>query len=307
MGIKKLNLFLKDFSYDMLSQFDNYHQLLQLEIDGGEKIIVAIDTNLFYYKYIKSDLKNPFEGFLNQVTRMKKFGIVPLYIIDGKSIPEKKEIVEKRKKSRRNEFINYTDLKCFFDTLNIDYIHSNVESDLFIGNMYKKGEIDYCLTDDLDIMLYGCDKILSIKNNKIYFYNINTILKNLQMSRDNFLYMCICMGCDYNNKLFKTNPNILYKIFVEYETIEEIISVCFSKLKSNICSIDDIKTILYTSYKIFTSPTFSNTEHKYALKQNKFIYMSFLEKKFVELNNDMINEIPLWKKKNFIYYNNILV
>ena len=215
MGIKNLNFFLNKNASESIKIYASYKSLINNnKKNKNPKIIIAIDMNLYYYKFIKSNLNNPYHGFLLQINRMLEHGVTPIYIMDGKSPKEKQVLVKKRRRSERNEFIDYENIKLFFNMLNISYLHPNIETDQCIGYLYKRNMISYCLTDDFDILLYGCSQFISIKKGRLLLYDKNLILEKIKLSEDMFLYFCICLGCDYNNKLYNISTDNLYEKFL---------------------------------------------------------------------------------------------
>lgn len=295
MGIKNLNKLL--IENDLIQNYPSLHHFTQSE---NKKITIAIDTNLYYYKYLKSSLQNPFYGFLIQIKNLRKNNIVPIYILDGKSPVEKTYLIEKRKKNN-NVYIPYKDIKYFFDLLHIQYIHSNIESDKLIGILYDQKTIDYCLTDDLDILLYKCENIISIKKGKVYKYNLTYILQKLNITYKKFIYLCILMGCDY----VKPKLNICYNEILciiknnEIELYQQILLEHYSK--KNI-KINYIFSIIQNIYLLFDHTDFKNDKymyiHKDLSKTEHEIKFSFILQEMKKINNSFINDIPYSLLKN---------
>jgi len=63
MGIKHINSFLEKYLGSSLDIYFSYKEIMK---ENGITTI-AIDMNLYYYKFIKSRMKNPYFGFLNQI------------------------------------------------------------------------------------------------------------------------------------------------------------------------------------------------------------------------------------------------
>jgi flap endonuclease-1 len=107
MGIKNLKVVLDRFAKNsvVMKHLSNY---------SGKKL--AIDTSIFIYKYIYN-YENFYIGFIQQIIKLKKFGIIPVYIFDGKPPVEKSETIKQRKEkkmqyqSRKNEIEDIMDVK----------------------------------------------------------------------------------------------------------------------------------------------------------------------------------------------------
>ena len=292
MGIKNLNKLL--IEKDLIQYFDSLHHFTQ-SLSNNNKIIVAVDTNLYYYKYLKSSLRNPFYGFLIQIKNLKKNNIEPVYILDGKSPIEKNYLIKKRQKNN-NVYIPYHDIKYFFDLLQIKYIHSNIESDKLIGILYQQKMIDYCLTDDLDILLYKCENIISIKKGKVYKYNLSYILQKLNISYKKFIYLCILMGCDYVKPKLNISYNEIIDIIKKYE-VNNYKQHFLLNFPKKINKINFIFSIIHNIYLLFDHNDFDNKQfyilnNKDKVFEKKHISFTLCVKEMKKMNNNFINDIP---------------
>merc|ERR1712146_823462 len=94
---------------------------------------------------------------------------------------EKNKILKQLKKLNKSN-INITsehinNLMLMFDIFHIPYIRANGEADNMLATLYKKKVIDACLTEDMDILVFGCKKMIKFKSNKIIEYDLDYILK----------------------------------------------------------------------------------------------------------------------------------
>ena len=58
-----------------------------------------------------------------------------------------------------------------------------------------------CLSEDMDLFIYGCPRVLrylSLLNEIVVIYYLDTILKDLDISFIEFKEICILSGTDYN-------------------------------------------------------------------------------------------------------------
>jgi len=91
MGIQNLGLLIKKYCMNAIETVD-------LSEFNGSKI--AIDTSLYLYKIKYTHNGKIIDGFVKQIMRLIKNGIVPVYIFDGKP-PEEKENTLKERKERK--------------------------------------------------------------------------------------------------------------------------------------------------------------------------------------------------------------
>ena len=86
MGIKKLFTILNN--NNLYKTYPYLNDLIaELNIDK-KKLLVGVDGNLFCYKYTHS-YDNMLIGFFNQILKFLSNKIIPLYIFDGGTLPEK--------------------------------------------------------------------------------------------------------------------------------------------------------------------------------------------------------------------------
>ena len=85
MGIKNLNRYLKDNCNESIKQ-------ISLSDLNGKKI--AIDISIYLYKYETENVL--LENIYLMLSIFRKYQIIPLFIFDGKSPPEKKELLQKK-------------------------------------------------------------------------------------------------------------------------------------------------------------------------------------------------------------------
>lgn len=225
MGIKQLNQFLmgnctSNAIYKAtLRQFTN-------------KTIV-IDTSIYLYKFAEKN--SVAENIYLMISVFRQYNIVPVFIFDGKPPAEKKALLIKRKiekdlaEARYNvlkssvEFGEHGDMATEMEKLKkqfvrvsdtdiskskdvmraygVQYIESKGESDQLCAFLVKHGFAWACLSDDMDMFLYGCPRVirhLSLLNHDAVYYDTTQILSDLDMTQDVFNDIAILSGTDYN-------------------------------------------------------------------------------------------------------------
>jgi 5'-3' exonuclease len=78
---------------------DNYQSVKKGHLSQFSKKKVAIDTNLFLYKFLYQ-YGNVIDGLFLMYNKFHKFNITPIFVFDGRPPVEKTDIIEKRKKRR---------------------------------------------------------------------------------------------------------------------------------------------------------------------------------------------------------------
>ena len=193
-----------------------------------------------------------------------------------------KEIKSLKQKNVSIEHSHIDKLKKLFDLLDIPYIQSVGESDVVCAKLCKEKYTDMCLSEDLDILVYGCPVLIKIVRGKIYEYNLNHILQTLKISFQKFVDFCIFLGTDYSKPIIRV-PNELYQ----------------SMTTNKMCKLTTSQNIRYHEAKnIFenailkTNINFVQPQVKYASKQKIEMIYNFMKQ----------NQFELWKIKKIIQY-----
>ena len=228
MGIKNLNRFLSD---NCTKKSVRKQHLRQFK---GKTL--AIDTSIYMYKYQTENLL--IENMDQLIIILLKYGIIPIFVFDGKPPPEKKELIQQRSQQKKEAEMKYnellqsvnsdtdlqvedkskelTDLKKQFvrirdtdivvvkqliDKYNILYIDAPEEADQLCAVLVKTKKAWACLSDDMDMFVYGCDFILrnlNLTQHTVIFYDMQMILTELEMSMTVFREIMVLSGTDYN-------------------------------------------------------------------------------------------------------------
>ena len=215
---------------------------------------IVIDTSIYLYKF--KGRGGIIENMYIMCTLFKKNNIRPIFVFDGKPPPEKQNtlllrkkkkekaekeynqiksrlemnITEKEKKKIRDKmkklekkFIKVKNkeiktLKKLFDNYGISYIVSACEADALCAKMVIDGYADACLSDDMDLFVYGCPKVLRYMDmgaGKMLSYNLDTILYSLGLTIEEFRNICVLSGTDYSptkrSKTFRYYYNLFKK------------------------------------------------------------------------------------------------
>jgi len=212
---------------------------------------ISVDISIYLYRF--KEMGNLLENIYLMCSIFRYYDITAVFIFDGKPLKIKNETVYKRKQEKkiaqkefnilktnfknsqkedqkkieiqmdilRKKFITITkdDIRQTQHLLNaygMTYVTAKREADELCGALNK--DIYACLTEDTDIMVYGCTRIFryfSLMKHTVVVYNMAQIRHNLQMSLSEFQELCVCSGNDY----VKSNKNIFiyHKLFKQYK------------------------------------------------------------------------------------------
>jgi len=227
MGIKYLNRFLQENCKESIKK-------ISLNELSGKKIVV--DTSIYMYRYLGENAL--LENIYLMIGILRKYNIVPLFVFDGKPPKEKEELLKERKKNKKiaeekytelqNKLINeeieqnekieeemnklkkefirlhHTDIenvKLLMQSLGVSYIDAPGEADKLCAKIVNKNLAYACLSEDMDMFVYGCKRVLrylSLLNKTTIIYEMKDILIELDMNFNDFKTICVISGTDYN-------------------------------------------------------------------------------------------------------------
>lgn len=235
MGIKGLSKIIKPFiKTGSLSQFNN--------------TIIGIDTSLFMHKFCNIACKNCSDEnvyptvesyFKNYSKKFVNNNIEPLFIFDNKSHNLKLDTIETRKKNCKNTVVKkeyFTNIQQFFKVNKIKYeiAPESFEAEQHGAILNRNGVISAFVTADLDSLVFGCKNVITEidKKNEIKYYESSCILKELELTHEKFLFMCLMMGSDFNQKGIKNYGPMKSLKFVKEHSLLEIYDLLAKELEN---------------------------------------------------------------------------
>ena len=184
-------------------------------------------------------------------------GVIPVVVFDGGRLPMKLHVEQTRTKGRHQhraeadalwkegkqelairkyaegiaitgqmayEFIKVLKQK------KIQYVVAPYEADAEMAYLYREGIVSTILTEDSDLLAFGCDRVLFKLDHEGYGYEIDlhnlgkaTELNFAYFSKDMFVKMCILNGCDYLPSIKGVGIKKAHKLVKQSSDIREII------------------------------------------------------------------------------------
>jgi flap endonuclease-1 len=253
MGIKNLMKIITRYAPNAIS----YHK-----IDHYKNKTLAIDANLMIYKMIFAvrfngyDLQNEdiivthIHSLLQKFKGFIKYNITPIFVFDGINPKIKEKVIEKRKEfhdymkqkyykavtqdeKKKYYFskseITYNEIKECMDLMKIfgyNVIESPEEADAQLAELMKHKKVDYIVTDDMDILIFGGD--IMLKNftvsdkKKIQEINLDIFKKETGLDQKKLIDLAILLGCDYCPSIKGIGTIGAYNLIQKYGSLEEI-------------------------------------------------------------------------------------
>ncbi|KAM7283440.1 flap endonuclease 1 isoform X1 [Ixodes scapularis] len=196
-------------------------------------------------------------GFFYRTIRMIENGIKPVYVFDGKPPGMKSSELEKRQERREvaekelekaeeagnqediNKFskrlVKVTrqhgeDCKRLLGLMGVPYIEAPCEAEAQCAELVKGGKVYGTATEDMDGLTFGTNVLLrhmtysEARKMPIKEFNLERVLSGLELNRDEFIDLCILLGCDYCESIRGIGPKRAIELIKQHKSIEKIIS-----------------------------------------------------------------------------------
>ena len=135
-----------------------------------------------------------------------------------------------------------SDVKRLMRAFDMRYVEANGEADIMCAQLVKSGIAHACMSDDMDMFLYGCPRVLRYINlihGTCVEYDLHRILELLGVSLVGLRKICILSGTDYNTDNF--DPCMKCKIYLSdiYESYLEFMALYdgMARTDDDICSV----------------------------------------------------------------------
>jgi len=247
MGIQYLNKFLLDNCQKS--------SIRKIHLQELRHKTIAIDTSIYLYKFVSDNTL--IESLYLLISILKKYAITPVFIFDGKPPIEKRELLIRRRLQEQDAEKKYLEMKSLIETTDniediqklqgeldslkrqfisisyddienskklmeyygIKYYVAQGEADSLIAHLVKTNKVWGCLSDDMDMLVYGCSRVyrhISLLNHTVIYYDTKAILNNLEMTPKEFCEIMVLSGTDYNIHS-KTSIHETMKLFTQYK------------------------------------------------------------------------------------------
>lgn len=195
-------------------------------------------------------------GFFYRTIRLIDNGIKPVYVFDGKPPDMKSSELEKRQERREaaekelkkaeeegvqediNKFskrlVKVTrqhneDCKRLLTLMGVPFIEAPCEAEAQCAELVKAGKVYATATEDMDGLTFGTDILLrhmtysEARKMPIKEFNLQKVLNGLELTREEFVDLCILLGCDYCESIRGIGPKRAVELIKQHRKIEKII------------------------------------------------------------------------------------
>ena len=185
---------------------------------SGKRIAIDASISLCQFKTAMPHLTNDsgentshISGFFYRTVKLLEAGIKPVYVFDGKPPKLKAGTLEQRKKTRGETSKKLEECEKFgkrsvrvkklLKLMGLPVVEAPSEAEAQCAQMCKDKLVCAVATEDMDALVFGAPKLirhLGSGSKKVFEeFELKKCLDGLELSMEQFIDLCILMGCDY--------------------------------------------------------------------------------------------------------------
>jgi flap endonuclease-1 len=322
MGIKNLNKFITKYSPSSITEIDtNILKNTVIAIDAYNilyQFLTAIRASGKDFKTENGKITTHIYAILMKTISFLKKGITPIYVFDGKAPEIKNNTLEHRYKikkiaqdeldkieaietltnndiDKKKKLMQQTttltlsqvdECKQILKLFGLPYVEAPSEADPQLAYLIKENLVDYVISEDMDLLTFGCKKLIRNYGTKksIKLIELDKILADTNLTMNQFIDLCIMMGCDYSDTLNGIGMTRAYDLLKKYKKIELILE-----------NIDENKISDNFNYKMARN-TFLNSPIKKINKKDLMITKSNVDKLLEVIIDEYEFDDDYWNK-----------
>lgn len=260
MGIKDLSKVIADNapSAVKLNEMKNYFGR-KVAIDASMSIyqfLIAIRQDGSTLVNESGETTSHLNGMFYRTIRLVENGIKPVFVFDGKPPEMKFEELNKRHEKREEaqkemdkavekgdtEMIDKfsrrlvkvtpehnSDCKKLLTLMGIPYVEAPCEAEAQCAALVNAGKVFATATEDMDALTFGSKILLrhmtfsEAKKLPIKEFHLDRVLSELKLTQNEFVDLCILLGCDYCSSIKGIGPKKAVELIVKHRTLENIL------------------------------------------------------------------------------------
>jgi flap endonuclease-1 len=202
-------------------------------------------------------------GLLYRTSNLVEMGIKPIYVFDGVPPALKEVEIKRRAKVKEEATVAYEkavakgdmvkarlyaqatsrlkdymedDSKKLLDLMGLPWVQAPSEGEAQAAHLTKRGDVDYCASQDYDSLLFGAPKLLrnvtvsgrrKLPRKNVYInvvpeiIELSSVLKECEITYEQLIDVGILIGTDFNPDGIKgLGPKTALKLIKEHGTLE---------------------------------------------------------------------------------------
>ncbi|XP_063074880.1 probable flap endonuclease 1 homolog [Engraulis encrasicolus] len=197
--------------------------------------VIALDTSIVLNQFrtaLPSLHLSPLTGLFFRTLTFLEHDIKPVYVMEGRPPEQKRAVLERRAQNEGRTFYPHTngvssktqDYMQLLKLMGVPVLMAPGDAEAFCAHLVKSGKVDAVASEDMDTLAFGGSVLLRQLNAKkdgdVIEYSLSKILEALQLSQEEFVDLCILLGCDYCEKIGGLGPRRALSLIQKHRTIE---------------------------------------------------------------------------------------
>lgn len=260
MGIQGLSKVIGDYAPSAIkeNEMKNYFGR-KVAVDASMSIyqfLIAVRQDGSTLMNADGETTSHLMGMFYRTIRMIENGIKPVYVFDGKPPDMKSGELAKRQEKReesqaslkiaeekgdaegvekfQKRLVKVTRLhndecKQLLRLMGVPYIEAPGEAEAQCAALVKAGKVFAVGTEDMDALTFGSSIVLrhltfsETRKMPIKEFYLDRVLKGLEMNQDEFIDLCILLGCDYCDSIRGIGPKRAMELIRQHKNIETVV------------------------------------------------------------------------------------
>ncbi|CAO1442653.1 unnamed protein product [Diamesa serratosioi] len=221
------------------------------------QFLIAVRSEGAQLTSVDGETTSHLMGTFYRTIRLLENGIKPVYVFDGKP-PDMKggelaKRAEKREEAQKQlekateagdaadmekfnrRLVKVTkehnnEVKELLKLMGVPVVESASEAEAQCSALVKAGKVYGVATEDMDAITFGSTVLLrhmtfsEARKMPVQEIHYEKVLKGLELNADEFIDLCILMGCDYCDTIRGVGPKTAITLIQKYRSIEKIIA-----------------------------------------------------------------------------------
>merc|ERR1711909_152346 len=122
------------------------------------------------------------------------------------------------------------DVKVLLKHMGIPYVDAPCEAEAQCAELVKAGKVYAAGTEDMDALTFGTSVLLrhltfsEARKMPIKEFHVANVLEGMEIDQDQFVDLCILLGCDYVDKIKGIGPKKAIELVRKHGDIETILN-----------------------------------------------------------------------------------
>nr|XP_046264549.1 probable flap endonuclease 1 homolog isoform X2 [Scatophagus argus] len=212
------------------------HAVSYKDISDYTGKVIAVDTSIVVNQFrAATPSLSPLTGLFFRTLTFLERDIKPVFVFDGRPPGEKRAVLARRAEAAGRSSHNHTGTASFqtkdclelLKLLGVPVIQAPGDAEALCAHLVREGSVDAVASEDMDTLPFGADILIrqlnAKKDSEVIEYSLPKLLEKLQINHQEFVDLCILLGCDYCDKIAGLGPKRALTLIQKHHTIENVV------------------------------------------------------------------------------------